>query len=284
MLELFLTAIIDPEDEPKARAVLKGLCARSGYETYTRSLHFQGPARPTAMSNLSSADKSSKSWAAAAPFWKALQIATTKRSYNIELRYEIPYDGFGPRPAPVDYNALDGILRFVDFPDPPAPSTNRAITARKKVEIWGQKNLPRVLQDNSHVLKGELVDHTIQYFDDRGIEFCLSRQFYVADPPDHQPANSSDSRSLAPFIPPPEDLQPVDQMKRSFLFVRLHVIDDNKPDEVVRGMDQLQAVQRELEGAFDFKHLDRRAFDTRVPLEVRTAPAPLPQVVPLGDH
>lgn len=150
MLELFLTAAIDPEDEPKARAVLKGLCARDGYETYTRSLRFQGPARPTAMANLAAADKTPKTWQAAAPLWKNLQTAVTKQSYQIELRYEIPYDGFGARATPVDYDAQEGILRFVDFPDPPAPSSNRAITARKKVEIWGQKNLPRVLQDNGH--------------------------------------------------------------------------------------------------------------------------------------
>ncbi|KAL5606944.1 hypothetical protein BROUX41_003318 [Berkeleyomyces rouxiae] len=283
MLELFMTAVIDGEDEPKARAVLKGLCARDGYEAMTRCLRFQGPRRPTGMSNLESVDKMQKQ-PPTGTLWRELQTAVSRQSYLIDLRYEVPYDGFGPQAHQPDFNAEEGILRWVDFPDPQPPNSNKAIMTRKKIEIWHQKGLVKIMLDNSHALKGEIIEHTVQFFDDNGIEYCLCKQYLAKDRSQYQPMLTPDARTPASHLPAQDALECTDPMQRWFLYVKMHVLDDSRPDEITRAAEKLQAVQRELEGAFEFKHFDRRTWDPRIPLEVRNGPAPLPQVVTVSDN
>ncbi|PHH55111.1 hypothetical protein CFIMG_002902RA [Ceratocystis fimbriata CBS 114723] len=285
MLELFMTAVIDRDDETRARAVLKGICARDGYESMNRCLRFQGPRRPTGMSNLVSVHKSDKDkQPSELLLWRELQTAVSRQSYLIDLRYEVPYDGFGPQAQQPDFNANEGILRWLDFPDPPPPNSNRAITTRKKIEIWKQKNLLKIMQDNNHALKGELLEHTVQYFDDSGIEYCLCKQYLLKDRSQYQPMLSPDTRPIASHLPAQEALECGDPMGRWFLFVKINVLEDTRPHEITRAAEKLQVIQRELEGAIEFKHFDRRTWDPRVPLEVRSGPAPLPQVVTVGDN
>ena len=65
--------------------------------------------------------------------------------------------------------------------------------------------------------------------------------------------------------------------------IKIHVLQDNKPDEVRKAQEQLVALKNELEGVFQFEVIERQFLDTRVPLAVQSAPAPLPQVVRAGD-
>lgn len=65
--------------------------------------------------------------------------------------------------------------------------------------------------------------------------------------------------------------------------VKVHVLQDNQPDEVRKAHETLAAIRRELEGVFEFRLFDRRIHDTRVAVEMRTGPAPLPQVITVGN-
>lgn len=68
------------------------------------------------------------------------------------------------------------------------------------------------------------------------------------------------------------------------LWVRTHVVEDTTPEKMHRAIDELVAVRDgELHGVFDFKVLDRRAYDTRLSLvPISTTPVPLPQTVRAG--
>jgi mediator of RNA polymerase II transcription subunit 18, fungi type len=122
--------------------------------------------------------------------------------------------------------------------------------------------------------KNEAIEESYQFFRDQ-VEFCLFRHYALPTANPTQPSTS---------LPPWNTLSPGDPMKRWLLVVKAHVVQDNKPDEVIKAQDQLMAVRNELEGVFDFKVFDRKVHDTRVAMEVRTMPAPLPQVVTVGTR
>jgi mediator of RNA polymerase II transcription subunit 18, fungi type len=69
--------------------------------------------------------------------------------------------------------------------------------------------------------------------------------------------------------------------KRWFLFVKVHVLQDNKPDEIRKAQDLLLGIRNELDGVFDFKGIDRKVHDTRVAQQQQGIQA-LPQKVMLG--
>lgn len=68
---------------------------------------------------------------------------------------------------------------------------------------------------------------------------------------------------------------------RWVLQVKSHVLQDNKPDEIRKAQDNLQSIRGELEGAFDFRSIDRKVHDTRMALQQQGIQA-LPQKVMLG--
>lgn len=65
--------------------------------------------------------------------------------------------------------------------------------------------------------------------------------------------------------------------------IKTHVLQDNKPDEVRKAQEQVVALKNELEGVFHFEVIERQFLDTRVPLQVQSGLAPLPQVMKAGD-
>ena len=108
------------------------------------------------------------------------------------------------------------------------------------------------------------------------VEFTLHRHSYPQHP------------SVSPTIPanplPPwSGIVDVDDMHHWLLQVKMHVIQDNKPDEVRKAQEQLLAIKKELDGIFQFEVVDRQVYDSRVPLQAQGAPAPLPQVVRAHD-
>ena len=123
----------------------------------------------------------------------------------------------------------------------------------------------------------EQIDHAYQFFRD-DIEICLN-QFLL---PAFQ-GQSGPSMGASNPLPPWESLSPTDGLRYWILTVKLHVLQDNKPDEVRKAQERLVALKNELEGVFQFVVMERQSQDTRVPLEVQAAPAPLPQVVRAGD-
>jgi mediator of RNA polymerase II transcription subunit 18 len=104
-------------------------------------------------------------------------------------------------------------------------------------------------------------------------EFCLVRQYYPKEYSINQGAPLSGWESLIP----------VDTQRRWFLFVKGHILQDNKPDEIRKIQDQLLAIRAELEGVFEFKNIDRKVYDTRVAQQQQGIQS-LPQKMTLGKN
>jgi mediator of RNA polymerase II transcription subunit 18 len=147
MYELFLTALIEANDFASACAVLSGLCGMPPWETVCRILYFQGPPRPAGIPKQTSIDKPVRKDAQF--LWKDLHQNLTRQSYILQLRYEVVKDrDMGPSAQPINLDEVPGMLRWTDFPDPPHGRPN--LTQRKMVELWDQRRLPSVMQDNNH--------------------------------------------------------------------------------------------------------------------------------------
>jgi mediator of RNA polymerase II transcription subunit 18 len=150
MYELSLLAIVAEKDVPRACNVLSGLCAQEPWESIHHVHFFRGPGRPSGMSNPSPTPTQQQKDIPA--LWKELDQALSRQSYHMQVRYEVSRGDFGSGNM-VDFNAAPGILRWTDFPEPPAVVASQEkglITQRKKIEIWGQKNLYNVLMGKQY--------------------------------------------------------------------------------------------------------------------------------------
>ncbi|KAE9581393.1 Mediator of RNA polymerase II transcription subunit 18 [Colletotrichum fructicola] len=272
MYELFLTTLVDDDDIQAACAVLGGLCAMPAWQSLHRVLYFKGPAKPGGISNQNSIVKTPRK--DIQMLWKDLHQQLSRQSYILQARYEVFKDkDFGPTAPEVDFNTRPGTLRWTDFPDPPQGGRS-TVTQRKKTEIWDQRNLPAVMKDNNYLFKSEAIEETYQFFRDE-VEFCLSRHYIL-----QMNGGGAPLTHLAPW----ENLSPADPGRRWMFLIKVHVHQDNKPDEILKAHEHLATIRRELEGVFDFKQFDRRIHDTRVAVEMRNAPAPLPQVMTVTDQ
>ncbi|KFG78044.1 hypothetical protein MANI_000620 [Metarhizium anisopliae] len=268
MYELFLTALVEDKDFNAACAVLSGFCAMSPWETVNRVLYLQGPPRPSGITNQSSIDKPLRKDLAL--LWKELHQSLSRQSCILQVRYEIVKDrDMGPSAAPMDLDSMPGVLRWADFPDP--PHGRPLLTQRKMVEIWEQKKLLPIMRDNNY-----------RFFREE-IEFCLTRQYFLRSIGDYAPLESRGGQQPSPLISLPawDAVTPVDMQNRWILLVKSHVVQDNKPDDIKLAQDQLLSIRGELEGAFDFKIIDRKVHDTRIAQQQQGIQA-LPQKVMLG--
>ncbi|GJC81420.1 mediator of RNA polymerase II transcription subunit 18 [Colletotrichum liriopes] len=251
MYELFLTTLVDDDDIQAACSVLGGLCAMPAWQSLHRVLYFKGPAKPGGISKQNSIVKTPRK--DIQMLWKDLHQQLSRQSYILQARYEVFKDkDFGPT----------------------APENRSSVTQRKKTEIWDQKNLLSVMRDNNYQFKSEAVEETYQFFRD-DVEFCLSRHYILQMNGDNGPLTQT-----APW----DTMSPADPGRRWMFLIKVHVHQDNKPDEILKAHEQLANIRRELEGVFDFKMFDRRIHDTRVAVEMRNAPAPLPQVMTVTDQ
>ncbi|KAG7116465.1 hypothetical protein HYQ44_007084 [Verticillium longisporum] len=236
------------------------------WESLHRVLYFKGPSRPNGISNQNSIVKSQRKDVSG--LWKDLHQQLSRQSYVIQARYEVFKDKDFGTETPADFDARAGVLRWTDFPDPPHKGS--AVTQRKKNEIWEQRNLPSIMRDNKYQLKSEAIEETFQFYRDDA-EFCLFRHYQLPPTPDGTP--------LARVGAWETGFTPSDPARRWIFLVKVHVLQDNKPDEILKAHEQLANIRRDLEGVFEFKTFDRRIHDTRVAVEMRNAPAPLPQVI-----
>lgn len=171
MYELFLTALIEDGDLEPACSILEGYCGMRPWETVHRVLYFQGPQKPAGIPNQSSIEKPIRK--ETAMLWKELHHSLNRQSFILQARYDLQHlkawqaatadstatagTDAGSYPAPPaaassDLNTIPGILRWTDFPDAPQGRPN--ITQRKKVELWDQKKLLSVMNDNKHQYGG----------------------------------------------------------------------------------------------------------------------------------
>ncbi|KAF9772497.1 hypothetical protein IL306_009801 [Fusarium sp. DS 682] len=278
MHEIFLTALIEDKDFSSACAVLGGLTNMDPWQSIQRVLYFQGPQRPMGISNQSSIEKPIRNNTGF--LWKELHQNLTRQSFILQTRYDVLKDrDMGVNAPPMDLDAMQGVLRWTDFPDPPRGQP--LLTQRKKVELWDQKKLPSVMRDNNHIFKTETIEEVYRFYRD-DIEFCLTRHYFL-QPIEHYVPMETKQQPTFPMgsLPPWESLTPVDQQKRWFLQVKAHVVQDNKPDEIRKAQDQLLAVRRELDGVFEFRGIDRKVHDTRVMQQVQGVQQ-LPQKVTIG--
>lgn len=147
MYELFLTAMVEDSDIAAACAVLSGYCSMQPWETVSRVLYFQGPPRPSGITNQSSIDKPMRKDAVF--LWKDLHQNLSRQSFVLQTRFEVLKDrDMGPAAEAVDLDSVAGVLRWADFPDP--PRNQPILTQRKMVEIWEQKKLSSILRDNNY--------------------------------------------------------------------------------------------------------------------------------------
>ncbi|KFH42801.1 Mediator of RNA polymerase II transcription subunit-like protein [Hapsidospora chrysogenum ATCC 11550] len=279
MYELFLTALVEDADFKAACSVLSGLCGMAPWESVTRVLYFQGPPKPSGISNHSSLEKPFRK--DTAYLLKELHQSLSRQSFIIQARYEILKDrDMGPTAAPADLDSTPGMLRWTDFPDPPHGRPN--ITQRKKIEVWEQKKIPTLLSDNSYTFKTENLEEIYRFYRD-DIEYCLFRQYFVRPIDDYMPLEHRNTQPSPPHstLPAWESLVPVDSQDRWILMVKAHVVQDNKPDEIRKAQDQLLSIRGELDGVFDFRAIDRKVHDTRVAQQQQGVQV-LPQKVTLG--
>lgn len=147
MYEAFMTSVVEDAEFIPACSVLEGLCSMKAWESVVRVLYFQGPPRPSGLSNQTSIEKPIRK--NTAPLWRDLHQNLSRQSFVVQARYEILKDrDFGADAKPMELDATPGILRWTDFPDP--PHGKPLLMQRKMVELWDQRGLTSVLRDNHH--------------------------------------------------------------------------------------------------------------------------------------
>lgn len=130
--------------------------------------------------------------------------------------------------------------------------------------------------------KAETIEEIYRFFRDE-IEFSLVKQYFFKPIAEFTPLESRNGVVAEPSadLPSWDALTPVDMQNRWILQAKVHVLQDNKPDEIRKGQDKLTAVRNELEGVFEFRNIDRKVHDTRVAQQMQGIQA-LPQKVKIG--
>ncbi|KAI9155497.1 Mediator of RNA polymerase II transcription subunit 18 [Paramyrothecium foliicola] len=279
MYELFLTAFVEDSDFSAACAVLAGLCGMPPWETRHRVIYFQGPPRPAGISNQASFEKPIRKEVAI--LWKELHQNLARQAFIMQARYELVKErDMGPAATPMELDSTPGILRWTDFPDP--PHGRPMLTQRKKVELWEQRKLPSIMRDNLYQFKTETVEEMYRFFRDE-VEFCLTRHYFVKPLSEYTSLEARQGQQPTPLasLPAWEELTPVDMQSRWVLQVKVHVAQDNHPDEIRKAQDNLLAIRGELDGVFNFRSIDRKVHDTRIAQQPQGIQA-LPQRVTVG--
>lgn len=153
MYELFLSSIVNDDDLKMACAILGGLCAQEPWHDLHHVVFFRGPkeAQPRGFTRLEAAGIKAMRKDLQMQ-WRDLVHNLARQSYVVRTKYEVFKDrDFGV--SVPNLNVQQGILHWTDFPDPPphARPDLTPIMQRKKVEIWEQKNLLKVLNDNNYM-------------------------------------------------------------------------------------------------------------------------------------
>ncbi|KAF7558426.1 hypothetical protein G7046_g5746 [Stylonectria norvegica] len=280
MYEIFLTGLVAEKDFDAARAVLGGLCGMDAWESVYRVLYFQGPPRPTGISNQASIDKPIRKENGF--LWKDLHQSLSRQSFLLQTRYEVLKSrDFGLNAPATDLDSVSGTLRWTNFPDP--PHDRPVLIQRKKVELWDQKKLSSLMRDNNHQFKTEGIEEVYHFFREE-VEFCLVRDYFSRPLEDYVPLEQKTQPAVpSATLPAWEDLTPIDLEKRWYLFVKIHVLQDDKPDELRKAQDQLLAIRDELDGVIEFLSIDRKVHDTRVAQQQQGIQA-LPQKVTIGKN
>ncbi|KAI1076364.1 mediator complex, subunit Med18 [Whalleya microplaca] len=246
MRELFLTASVKDADFIMACAVLQGLTWMTARHTVHRILFYHGDPRPSALKNMRAFQQSRYS-----TLWKELSAQLLRSSYVLQTAYEVSPDSHFGTGSAMEFNLLPGTLRWTDLPD---PMRDTPITSRKKIEIPDQSNLPTAMLDNGFRYKNETIQESYAFVREN-VEFVFSRYYRLPDSP---------GRPVA-ALPAWTDLRPLDPAQKWVLNVKLNVPDDSQPEKVKKAHEELLAVKAELEKVFEFKVIDRRVFDTRIP-------------------
>ncbi|KAI2632125.1 mediator complex, subunit Med18 [Hypoxylon sp. NC1633] len=245
MRELFLTASVRDGDFAMACSVFQGLTWMTARQSVHRILFYHGQPQPKALKNTRTFQQSRF-----LPLWKELSNQMARASYVLQVAYEVlPDKDFG-RGTAMEFNSLPGTLRWTDLPD---PLRDTPITSRKKIEIPEQSSLPTAMTDNGFRYMNEIIQESYTFVREN-VEFVFSRYYRLPDSPG-RPVTT---------LPAWADLRPIDPAQKWVLNVKLNVLEDSQPEKVRKANEELLGVKMELDKLFDFKHIDRRVFDTRI--------------------
>lgn len=150
MYELSLLGFVEDKDVGRAVSILSGVCAQTPWEALYHVYYYRGPGRPSGMANPSPTPTNQQKDVPA--LWKELDRALSRQSYHLQVRHEVSKADFG-KLEPTELDVDPGVLRWVDFPDPAQTVVGiekGAVTQRKKVEIWGQKNLHSLVKGKGY--------------------------------------------------------------------------------------------------------------------------------------
>ncbi|KAI1292921.1 mediator complex, subunit Med18 [Xylaria venustula] len=249
MHELFLTGAVKSGEFDTACAILQGLSWMTARRSIYRILFFTGQPQPKGLPKTplpSSLPRQNEK-----QLWVELSKQLLRSSYILQAAYEVaPETDFG-KETTVDLNRIPATLRWTDLPDPLRDSP---ITSRKKIEVPFQHNLPGTLTANMHAYTHELIQESYSF--NRGdLEIVMSRYYQLPESP---------GRPIV-HLPAWDDLRPVDPAQKWVLNIKLNVTDDGQPEKLKQANEELMRNKAEFEKLFDFKVIDRRVFDTRIP-------------------
>ncbi|KAI0965379.1 mediator complex, subunit Med18 [Xylaria arbuscula] len=249
MHELFLTGSVKSGEFDTACAILQGLSWMTARRSIYRILFFAGQPQPQGLPK--TPPPSALPRQHEKQLWVELSKQLMRSSYVLQAAYEVASETDFGKETTVDLNRLPATLRWTDLPDPLRDSP---ITSRKKIEVPFQHTLPMTLIANKHTYTHEVIQESYSF--NRGdLEIVLSRYYQLPESP---------GRPIV-HLPAWDDLRPVDPAQKWVLNIKLNVAEDGQPEKLTQANEELMRNKAEFEKLFDFKVVDRRAFDTRIP-------------------
>ncbi|KAI2642340.1 mediator complex subunit Med18 [Xylaria nigripes] len=246
MHELFLTASVAHEDFEVACSILSGMCWMLPHQSTHRILFFKGP--PYARGLPNPPQSGTQARPLERQLWNDLNSQLLRTSYVMQGIYDISRTDVNKE---IDLTRRPAILRWTDFPD---PSRDSPITSRKKIDIAFQGGLSKTMAENKHTCTSELIQECFS-FNKGNLEIVLSRYYY---PPEPNANSVSEKQSWL-------KLRPVDNKQNWVMNIKLNVIEDSQPEKLAKANEELMKSKAEFDKIFDFKIVDRRAFDSRIP-------------------
>ncbi|KAK6824972.1 mediator of RNA polymerase II transcription subunit 18 [Apiospora arundinis] len=267
MYELSFNGTIFKADIDNARAVLGGICWSQGLHAVKRVLTYAGPPQPhpkglPRLEHVTQIPPTNNPQQPPRPLpvWGALSKELLRSSYYVRLVYPVsPEKDFG-NGLDVDLNAVAGTLQWLDFPDPPK---GQPFTQRRKLEIPGQGNLPKVMVDNKYEFEQEFIEETWSFVKDGDFEIVLTRFFTL-------PQTDTETKTQATRLPPWSELRPLDPAGKWVVSIKSFAWEENNPEEVKKAASQILEERTFFDKLFTFEPVDRRDLDTRVPPPGRT--------------
>ncbi|KAK3314840.1 mediator complex, subunit Med18 [Apodospora peruviana] len=253
--EIFLTAIVPDDYAFNARAVLAGHTEMREQHRFTKVRYMRR--EEFGVKGLPTNKDLQKERGPNAALWQELHQIFLKQSYIIQERTDITDEikNAGATDAITAGTPAAKVprLRFNDLPDTMSSRHPQHNTQRKTLEI-ADPRLGKILADNKFTCKTESIEETYHWFDDKGLEYVLTRVFRAP-----APRGNNNTAIEKPALSVAALGDPVAPFWTLFVSVRV----ESTPERMQQGHQLLETTRQFLTGVFDFRNFDRRAHDTR---------------------